>query len=121
MPFYRCLCEGEIVDIRLIQEDQRGWIAHNFGSRPSWQPLLGVQEEVGELSHAHLKEAQGIRTHEDHEEQAKDACADIVIFLMDYCSARGWDLVDLVEMTWDEVRKRDWKADSEHAHEGGQH
>ena len=61
----------------------------------------------------------------DAEVDAVDAVADIVIFLADYCSARGFDLESLVSETWAEVRKRDWKANSETAqaqtstHEGG--
>jgi hypothetical protein len=68
-------------------------VQHNFGDRPAWQTLLGVVEEVGELSHAHLKAAQGIRgTREQHHVAKIDAVADIVIFLADYCTAEGIDL-----------------------------
>lgn len=96
--------------LRQLQDEQRPWVQHNFGDRPSWMPLLGVMEELGELAHAHLKKAQGIRTNEDHDAQAADAVADIVIFLADYCSAVGIDLESVVRDTWAEVRKRDWKA-----------
>lgn len=97
--------------LRKLQDEQRPWVKHNFGDRPSWMPLLGIMEELGELAHAHLKQAQGIRTSEDHEAMAKDAVADIVIFLADYCSSRGFDLEALVTETWAQVRQRDWKAD----------
>ncbi len=93
-----------------MQEEQVPWVEHNFPGRPSWMPLLGIMEELGELAHAHLKQAQGIRTEEDHDALARDAVADIVIFLADYCSARGFDLESLVKETWAEVKKRDWKA-----------
>lgn len=96
--------------LRKLQDEQRPWVQHNFGDRPSWMPLLGVMEEVGELAHAHLKKAQGIRTNEDHDAKAADAVADIVIFLADYCSTVGIDLESVVLETWAEVRKRDWKA-----------
>lgn len=75
-----------------VQEEQRVWVAHNFGDRPAWMPLMGCLEELGELAHSHLKEAQGIRNHENHEEKAKDAIADTVIYLCDYCSAVGVDI-----------------------------
>lgn len=92
-----------------LQERIAPWVKRNFGDRPSWQSLLGVQEEVGELSHAHLKEVQRIRgTAEEHQANAKDAVADIVIFLADYCSARDWDMQAIVEATLSEVLKRDW-------------
>lgn len=95
-----------------IQEDQREWVRHNFGDRPAWHPLLGVQEEVGELAHAFLKREQGIRgTKQEHDEAIRDAVADIVIFLMDFCSASGIDLEAQVAATWEQVRLRDWRKD----------
>lgn len=94
-----------------LQEEQKPWVKHNFGNRPSWYPLLGVVEELGELAHAHLKEEQGIRgTKAEHMEAKKDAVGDIVIFLADYCSAEGIDLQKAVDEAWSEVKKRDWKA-----------
>lgn len=97
--------------LRRVQDEQRPWVKHNFGDRPSWMPLLGVMEELGELAHAHLKREQGIRTNEDHDAKARDAVADIVIFLADYCSATGIDLESVVLETWEQVKQRDWKAD----------
>lgn len=41
--------------LRKLQEEQKPWVKHNFGDRPSWMPLLGAVEELGELAHAHLK------------------------------------------------------------------
>ena len=96
--------------LKKMQEEQKPWVKHNFGDRPSWMPLLGVVEELGELAHAHLKKAQGIRVNENHDENIKDAVADIVIFLADYCSSVGIDLEKVVQETWDKVKQRDWKA-----------
>lgn len=95
--------------LRKLQEEQRPWVLHNFGSKPTWMPLLGIMEEVGELAHAHLKQAQGIRTSENHDDNAKDAIGDVVIFLADYCSARGYDFETIVQETWNKVKQRDWK------------
>ena len=101
--------------LRQLQDEQRPWVQHNFGNRPSWMPLLGVMEELGELAHAHLKRAQGIRTTEDHDAKARDAVGDIVVYLADYCSATGIDLERTVAEVWAEVKRRDWKADPAHA------
>lgn len=98
---------------RQLQEEQRPWVQRNFGEHPSWHPLLGAVEELGELAHAHLKEAEGIRTNEDHEENAKDAVADVIIYLADYCTSRGFDLQQIVEDTWSKVKRRDWVEDKE--------
>lgn len=99
------------MNLKQIQKEQHAWSIHNFGFRDPVEPLLGVQEEVGELSHAHLKFLQKIRnsTRDVFEAKAKDAIGDIIIFLMDYCSAHGWDLEDIVSDTWDTVKVRDWK------------
>jgi NTP pyrophosphatase (non-canonical NTP hydrolase) len=97
------------IDLSTLQIDLEPWVAHNFGERPSWQPLLGLQEELGELSHAYLKRAQGIRTNEDHNAGIRDAVADLVIFLADFCNAEGIDLEREVALTWAKVSQRDWK------------
>lgn len=102
--------------LRKLQDEQKPWVLHNFGERPAWMPLLGAMEELGELAHAHLKEAQGIRNTEDHVANAKDAIADIIIYLADYSSARGFDLEEIVKSTWDQVKKRDWKKNPDTAH-----
>jgi NTP pyrophosphatase (non-canonical NTP hydrolase) len=82
-----------------------------FGkNQPSWQPLLGIVEEIGELAHAHLKEEQKIRTNENHDANAKDAVGDVFIYLMGYCISRGWSLEECIERAWDEVKKRDWNT-----------
>lgn len=93
---------------RDLQEQQKAWVEHNFPGRPDWNPLLGAMEELGELAHAHLKEFQKIRK-QDYVAKGKDAVGDIFIYLSDYCSARGWDMQEIIETTWGEVKTRDWK------------
>jgi len=94
-----------------LQAAQAPWVAHNFPGRESFYPLLGAVEELGELAHAHLKALQGIRgTPEEHAAAAQDAVGDAVIFLADYCTARGWDFQEVVERTWAEVRLRDFRV-----------
>ncbi len=99
------------MNLRDIQQDHKMWVKHNFGDRPSTHPLLGVGEEYGELIHAHLKCEQGIRgTPEEHHAAKIDAVGDIVLFLMDYCTAEDIDMQEAIEQTWAEVQKRDWKS-----------
>lgn len=102
--------------LRQLQEEQRPWVAHNFPGRHAHYPLLGAMEELGELAHAHLKAEQGIRQHENHDEAKRDAVADVVIFLSDYCTANGIDFQDSLNETWAKVRRRDWQANPETAH-----
>ncbi len=98
------------LSLRQLQEEVRPWTEHNFGHRPSWQPLLGLMEELGELSHAHLKGEQKIRTNEDHLASAQDAVGDLIIYLADYCNLRGFDMQTILQATWEKVMKRDWIA-----------
>ena len=97
--------------ISKVQLEQIPWVQHNFGNRPAWMCILGLIEELGELSHSSLKRAQGIRTSENHDDKIKDAVADIVIFLCDFCTSEGIDLEKEVLKTWNKVKKRDWKKD----------
>ena len=93
-----------------LQEALAPWVEHNFGKPPWTQPFMGIVEEVGELSHALLKQEQGIRgTREQHEDAAMDAVGDIVVYVACLCNLRGWDLQKILDATWAEVSKRDWK------------
>ena len=97
-----------------LQDRIGKWAEKNFGKCETYQPLLCVVEEVGELSHAHLKQEQGIRgTDEEHITAGKDAVADIGIALMHYCHLRKWDFENLLYNTFNEVEQRDWKKNKE--------
>lgn len=92
-----------------LQVQVKTWGQKNFPSAEPWEPLVGAMEELGELSHAHLKRHQGIRgTDLEHRIKAEDAVADIVIFLAHYCSLNGHDFGDCVERIWHSVKQRDW-------------
>lgn len=65
------------------------WSTKNFitSEKDTDNPLFGIAEEIGELCHAHLKGKQGIRhTPQEIEILKKDAIADTMIYLLDYCS-----------------------------------
>ncbi len=95
-----------------LQIEHISWSQSNFPDMKAYQCLLGIFEEVGELSHAHLKREQGIRgTEQEHLERAKDAIGDIVIFLAGYCSKMGFDFQKVVAVTWTDVRMRDYIKD----------
>ena len=99
--------------LRQIQQETREWRMRNFPieHRSAAMQVLGVCEETGELSHAVLKDIQGIRgTHADHVEEARDAMGDIIIYLCGVADAMGVELAECVESAWNEVRQRDWVA-----------
>ena len=101
-------------DLEHVQNRLDEWARRNFGEdRPSYHPLLGAIEELGELAHAHLKQEQGIRTNEDHEAEARDAVGDVIFYLMDYCNIRGWSIAEIITETENEVFARDWTKNRE--------
>jgi hypothetical protein len=102
----------QFMNLETLQEEVKVWHDKNFPNTLPHQPLLGIQEEVGELSHAHLKMEQGIRgTEADHIRAKMDAVGDIVVFLADYCSQNDLDFAHCVSDTWSKVKNRDWTKD----------
>jgi NTP pyrophosphatase (non-canonical NTP hydrolase) len=98
--------------IQRLQLALHMWREINFPGATPQDQFMGVVEEIGELSHADLKAKQNIRgSAEYHEAKAQDAVADTIIYLMGYCSLRGWDLSAILEETAAKVMKRDWNND----------
>jgi NTP pyrophosphatase (non-canonical NTP hydrolase) len=61
------------------------WSQRNFGDQLPHRPLLGIIEELTELSDAYTMLDRG---------QILDAVGDVTIYLADYYHRRGWDLVE---------------------------
>lgn len=100
------------VDITQVQHEQQIWSNKNGLSQKGYQMILGLIEELGELSHAHLKHEQNIRKMGDRkasEAAKKDAVGDIFIFLLGYCNTQGFNLEAIIKDTWEQVSKRNWK------------
>ncbi len=94
-----------------LQEELVPFQKNNFPNRENWEPLVGLTEEVGELSHAFLKAHQNIRgTKDEYRIEAMDAVGDILIFLADFCNAAGYDMQRCLDNTWAVVRHRTWVA-----------
>lgn len=74
------------MDWQQLIKERDEWVAHNFPNPQIPKPqesILGVIEEIGELSHAHLKGLQSIRgTQEQHDADAKDAIGDATVYLL---------------------------------------
>ena len=88
-----------------FQEEYTKWLNRNFPNSTPGDQLLGVTEEIGELCHSVLKAKQGIRgTKEEHEEAAKDAVGDLLIFLTGFCVLRGWNMQEILDNTWESVK-----------------
>ena len=111
-----------MIDLAKIQDEQKEWELKNFPSATWWQNLIGVQEELGELSHAALKSSQKIRgSEEKHHEDMRDAIGDLLIYLMAFCTKNNISLESAIQDTWNIVKNRDWVEDpitgGNHTHE----
>jgi len=86
--------------IRELQTEVTAWSRENFGpdNTRTLHTAIGILEECGEFVHAVIKGEHGKRggTPEYWANKRKDAIADSLVFLLDHCSCRGWDLVDLL-------------------------
>lgn len=109
-------------DLPTIQREIGEWSRRNFGDQTSkathqvlgsLAPLLGVTEELGELTHVVLKRHQGIRGYDNYEKykaERDDAVADLMIYLCDFAEREGdLDVMEALERTWNKVKSRDWK------------
>lgn len=99
-----------LFSLDVFQHDVMEWAKKNFPNEKPHHLLLGIVEEVGELTHAHLKDEIGIRgSKEEHLAEMKDAMGDLFIFAAQYAIRHGFLLSEAIEDTWKEVRKRDWQ------------
>lgn len=98
-----------------FQEEHRAWREKNFPEAEPWEALVGLQEELGELAHAHLKGKYGIRGMEGLQLAMKkaDSVGDIFIYLVSYCSTNDLDIGQCIASAWVEVHKRDWLKNKE--------
>lgn len=102
-------------ELNRVQRELLAWQKHNFPKNSSWQSLLGVGEELGELNHAYLKRSQGIRgTEEEHIAKMRDAIGDIMVYLIDFAnkvgeeSGKKFNVEEILQETWQHVSSRDW-------------
>jgi NTP pyrophosphatase (non-canonical NTP hydrolase) len=98
--------------LTVLQRERDEWIAHNFPNHTIEDSIFGAVEEMGELVHHYLKRKQGIRgSHEYHSTEMADAVADAIVYLAGVATALGIDYGELVHLTWERVKARDWVAD----------
>lgn len=86
------------------------WHTKNVGPhyQTGYRNLLGMQEELGELCHSHLKQEQGIKMEEDHEFKKRDAIGDLMGFLICYCDSQNIDIEVCMKEAWTVVKERSY-------------
>lgn len=94
-----------------VQETQQAiyeWSLEQFGDQDPKNPLLGAQEELGEVSRIVLKNDQAIRQDEMAQEDLEMEVADVVIYLMDFCARNDVDLATGIDRARNKVLDRDF-------------
>lgn len=109
--------KDETGSLEVLLTEHRRWAEHNFGAAPTWQALAGVQEEVGELAHAFLKRAQGVRVGGKwigyRETQIADAVGDTFLYLAEFCRLEGISMIQCIRLAWKEIKQRRWGENAE--------
>lgn len=91
-------------DFKQFLHKQRTWVEHNFPLSGTQHQLMGIVEEVGELSHSLLKQAQKIRgSHDEHEIDAQDAVGDIIIYTSSFLIKAGFSAQRIEEYLWNKL------------------
>jgi NTP pyrophosphatase (non-canonical NTP hydrolase) len=95
------LSPAQISVIKEVLTDHPTWEFNNFGEQEPIKPLLGMQEEIGELSQAVLKHSQGIRsgTEEEVKDKIRDAIGDVVVYLISFCNKANVGLLQVIADT----------------------
>lgn len=65
--------------------------------------LHGMVGEIGELHSLYQKIYQG---HEWNDEHAKKELGDLLWFVAEYCTARGWKLEEIMQLNIDKLKAR---------------
>ena len=102
--------------IDLKQKELFAWMNRNFDEKNMekklFQCVLGMSEEVGEVSHLLLKSSQKIREGENglDLDLFADGIADTLIFGLQALSILGIDAEKEISKTIEQVLQRDWKS-----------
>lgn len=96
--------------LRKLQKEVREWSNKNFPDKKPHQPLIGIMEEIGELSHVRLKYEQELYQLPYYYQETKDGVADLFIFLLDYCNQVGIDFDDALKEGWEYIQTRNYET-----------
>jgi NTP pyrophosphatase (non-canonical NTP hydrolase) len=108
------------LDLVRFQNEVGVWSDRNFPNSTPTLTVLGLIEELGELSHAVLKSQMGSREPDiDYKAKMRDAVGDITIFLADFCKRSRISLESCIIDAWAEVGKREFTQDRGPVNSGG--
>lgn len=81
-----------------VMTEHPDWEFKNFGKQPPIKPMLGMQEELGELTHPVLKFSQGVRITSEAElkDRIRDAIGDTLVYLISYANKVNIHLIQVM-------------------------
>jgi NTP pyrophosphatase (non-canonical NTP hydrolase) len=99
--------------ISLRQEELHDWEIKNFGEQDISLRILGMAEELGEVSHHVLKGIQKIRggVNGIDKNEVADGIADIFIYGINALSQLGINAEEIIQKTIEDILRRDWTKD----------
>ena len=86
------------MDKDALQNDIVAWHRRNYPKDDQFSALLGVQEEIGELNRAELKQEGGIRgTWDEWQIEKHKEAGDVLIGILNFCGFRGIKISDALK------------------------
>lgn len=68
-----------------------------------YHAIFGMASEIGELHGIYQKEFQGHVVNEEHQ---KKELGDLLWFIAEYCTAKGWLLEEIMQLNIDKLKAR---------------
>lgn len=96
-------------DVETTQQAIYEWSLEQFGDQDPENPLIGAQEELGEVARIVLKRKQGIRQDELSDKDLEMETADIIIYLMDFCARNNVSLAEGLDRARNKVLDREFE------------
>ena len=88
------------MDKDALQKDIVAWHRRNYPKDDQWCALLGIEEEIGELNRAELKQLGGIRgTWEEWQTEKHKEAGDVLIGILNFAGFRGVNISDGLKAT----------------------
>lgn len=102
--------DAYFADVAQTQAEIGAWSREQFGDQDSVNPLIGAQEELGEVAQITLKRRQGIREDEFTNQDLEIEVADVIIYLMDFCERNNVSMAHGLEEAQRKVLGRDFDS-----------
>ena len=87
-------------DKNALQNEIHAWHRRNYPNDDHYSALMGIQEEIGELNRAELKQEGGIRgTYEEWEMEKQKEVGDVLIGILNFAGYRSIPITKALDAT----------------------